>query len=141
VDAFYLEHRRRGELDSGGDGVTIWLVYSRGAALAATSPSPIVAASSPTHASSLSTAAATPHPMALRIAPRIRGPGTSLCRGVVSINVPVYQGGVNPRSHIFISYARSDGEEFARRIHERLESDENLTCWGDRLDLEGGEGF
>jgi hypothetical protein len=47
---------------------------------------------------------------------------------------------VNPRSHIFISYARSDGENFAREIHERLET-ENLTCWRDRLDLEGGENF
>ena len=48
---------------------------------------------------------------------------------------------MNPRSHIFISYARSDGEAFARQIHQRLEAQENLTCWRDRLDLEGGEGF
>ena len=49
--------------------------------------------------------------------------------------------GVNPRSHIFISYARSDGELFARQILERLTKDENLTCWCDRLDLEGGQDF
>lgn len=48
---------------------------------------------------------------------------------------------MNPRSHVFISYARSDGEEFAREIHRRLLEDENVSCWRDRLDLEGGEGF
>ena len=47
---------------------------------------------------------------------------------------------MNPRSHIFISYARLDGEEVARTIHQRLES-EHLTCWRDRLDLTGGEEF
>ena len=52
-----------------------------------------------------------------------------------------YKRVVNPRSHIFISYARSDGELFARQIHKRLTDEENLTCWRDRLDLEGGEGF
>jgi hypothetical protein len=54
----------------------------------------------------------------------------------VAVNRPV-----TPRSHVFISYARSDGEAFARDIHERLEGEEDLTCWRDRLDLEGGENF
>jgi|SRR5687768_1906337 len=48
---------------------------------------------------------------------------------------------MNPRSHIFISYARSDGERFAREIQQRLEIEENLTSWRDLLDLEGGEDF
>ena len=48
---------------------------------------------------------------------------------------------MNPRSYVFISYARSDGEQFAREIQERLEEKENLSCWRDRLDLEGGEDF
>ena len=47
---------------------------------------------------------------------------------------------MNPRSHVFISYARSDGEEFARTIAQRLEG-EHVSCWRDRLDLTGGEAF
>ena len=50
------------------------------------------------------------------------------------------EGSNGPRQHIFISYARSDGELFARQLHERLEK-EHLPCWRDRLDLEGGVDF
>src|SRR5262249_54190245 len=46
-----------------------------------------------------------------------------------------------PNSYVLISYARSDGEAFARQVHERLEGEHNLTCWRDRLDLEGGADF
>jgi TIR domain len=48
---------------------------------------------------------------------------------------------MNPRSHVFVSYARSDGEGFAREVHRRLEDEAGLSCWRDRLDLEGGEDF
>jgi hypothetical protein len=51
-----------------------------------------------------------------------------------------HKGCESPLSY-FHSYARSDGELFARQILERLTKAENLTCWCDRLDLEGGQDF
>ncbi|MGH9940590.1 MAG: TIR domain-containing protein, partial [Blastocatellia bacterium] len=42
-----------------------------------------------------------------------------------------------PRSGVFISYARSDGEAFARRLRERLEK-QDIKAWMDRIGLEGG---
>src|SRR5215213_256795 len=41
------------------------------------------------------------------------------------------------RSGVFISYARSDGEEFADRLRQRLES-EGIPLWQDRVGMEGG---
>jgi len=41
------------------------------------------------------------------------------------------------RSGVFISYARADGEAFARRLRERLE-EQNIEAWMDRVGLEGG---
>jgi WD40 repeat protein len=41
------------------------------------------------------------------------------------------------RRGVFISYARTDGEEFARRLREHLEA-ENIRLWQDRVALEGG---
>src|SRR5919206_2972064 len=41
------------------------------------------------------------------------------------------------RGGVFISYARSDGEEFAVRLRERLET-EGVRLWQDRVALEGG---
>ena len=41
------------------------------------------------------------------------------------------------RSGVFISYARSDGEEFANLLRERLEG-ENIPTWQDRVRMEGG---
>jgi len=38
---------------------------------------------------------------------------------------------------VFISYARSDGEEFAHRLRKRLEQ-ENIPLWQDRVGMEGG---
>jgi len=40
-------------------------------------------------------------------------------------------------SGVFISYARSDGEEFANRLRQRLESEE-IPLWQDRVGMEGG---
>lgn len=43
------------------------------------------------------------------------------------------------RSGVFISYARSDGEEFANLLCRRLESeDEHISFWMDRSGMEGG---
>jgi WD40 repeat protein len=42
-----------------------------------------------------------------------------------------------PRQGVFISYARSDGEAFARRLRQRLE-DEKIKLWQDRAGMEGG---
>jgi WD40 repeat protein len=44
--------------------------------------------------------------------------------------------GGSPR--VFISYARSDGEEYARNLHTRLEK-EGIPCWMDRFGMEGGK--
>jgi len=38
---------------------------------------------------------------------------------------------------VFLSYARSDGEEFARQLRARLEKD-NIPLWQDRIGMEGG---
>ncbi len=42
-----------------------------------------------------------------------------------------------PRSGVFISYARSDGEAFAHRLRQQLEK-QNITLWQDRVGMEGG---
>jgi len=51
------------------------------------------------------------------------------------------RGGVlNPqrgRASVFLSYARSDGEAFARRLRDRLEA-EGIALWRDREGMEGG---
>ncbi|HET6975811.1 MAG TPA: TIR domain-containing protein [Pyrinomonadaceae bacterium] len=41
------------------------------------------------------------------------------------------------RNGVFISYTRSDGEEFANRLRGRLET-ENIPLWQDRVCMEGG---
>jgi hypothetical protein len=41
------------------------------------------------------------------------------------------------RASVFLSYARSDGEAFARRLRERLEA-EGIALWRDREGMEGG---
>src|SRR5438046_8250339 len=43
--------------------------------------------------------------------------------------------GVAPR--VFISYARSDGEQFATRLRKRLEA-KHIPLWQDRVGMEGG---
>ena len=46
----------------------------------------------------------------------------------------------NPR--VFISYARQDGEEFAKALHQRIKRDEpEIKLWQDRTELEGGVGW
>jgi WD40 repeat protein len=40
---------------------------------------------------------------------------------------------------IFISYARSDGEEFARNLRRRLIEEYHLAIWQDRTSMEGGK--
>ena len=44
--------------------------------------------------------------------------------------------GREPR--VFLSYARSDGEQFAAELRERLEA-EDIPLWQDRVGLEGGK--
>src|SRR5689334_6885628 len=41
------------------------------------------------------------------------------------------------RSGVFISYARSDGSEFAHRLRQQLEQ-QNIKLWQDRVGMEGG---
>src|SRR5688500_10147904 len=41
------------------------------------------------------------------------------------------------RSGVFISYARSDGEAFARRRRQQLDK-QNIRLWQERVGLEGG---
>ena len=41
------------------------------------------------------------------------------------------------KSGIFLSYARSDGEDFAREVRTRLEG-EQFSLWQDRVSMEGG---
>lgn len=48
-----------------------------------------------------------------------------------------YSRSTQARSGVFISYARSDGEEFANLLRERLEG-ENIPTWQDRVRMEGG---
>ena len=43
--------------------------------------------------------------------------------------------GVVPR--VFISYARSDGEQFATQLRKRLEA-KHIPLWHDRVGMEGG---
>src|SRR4051794_14165366 len=43
---------------------------------------------------------------------------------------------------IFLSYARKDGEPFARGLRERLETEEpSITLWQDLVKMEGGVGW
>src|SRR6266496_245789 len=44
--------------------------------------------------------------------------------------------GVAPR--VFLSYARSDGEQFATQLRQRLEA-EHIPLWQDRVGMEGGK--
>jgi WD40 repeat protein len=44
--------------------------------------------------------------------------------------------GITPR--VFLSYARSDGEQFATQLRQRLEA-EHIPLWQDRVGLEGGK--
>ena len=44
--------------------------------------------------------------------------------------------GIEPR--VFISYARSDGEQFATELRQRLEA-EHIPLWQDRIGMEGGK--
>jgi hypothetical protein len=41
--------------------------------------------------------------------------------------------------HIFISYARSDGERVATQLRRRLSEEHGFSLWRDRADLEGGK--
>jgi hypothetical protein len=41
------------------------------------------------------------------------------------------------QSRVFLSYARADGQEFAKELRTRLES-EHIPLWQDRMSLEGG---
>src|SRR5262249_38777991 len=41
------------------------------------------------------------------------------------------------RAGVFISYARSDGSEFAHRLRHELEQ-QNIKLWQDRVGMEGG---
>lgn len=41
---------------------------------------------------------------------------------------------------IFVSYARSDGEGFARDLRERLAA-QGFSLWHDRQDMPGGRGW
>lgn len=42
--------------------------------------------------------------------------------------------------HVFISYARADGEDFATRLHDELEKS-NFLMWLDRRDIKPGENW
>lgn len=43
---------------------------------------------------------------------------------------------------VFLSYARKDGEEFARKLRERIEREQpEINLWQDRTKLEGGVGW
>ena len=46
---------------------------------------------------------------------------------------------IRQEPRIFISYARSDGKEFARKLRHRLIEEHNLSVWQDRTDMEGGK--
>ncbi len=49
---------------------------------------------------------------------------------------------LHPRPRVFISYARSDGEEFAKDLRQRLESQHpDIILWQDRTEMEGGVGW
>src|SRR6516164_4937735 len=50
--------------------------------------------------------------------------------------------GFTPKSRVFISYARKDGEDFATNLRKRLQKEEpEVTLWQDRAALEGGVGW
>jgi hypothetical protein len=43
---------------------------------------------------------------------------------------------------IFLSYARKDGEEFATRLRNRLQTEQpEIVLWQDRIEMEGGVGW
>ncbi len=43
---------------------------------------------------------------------------------------------------IFLSYARKDGEEFATRLRNRLQTEQpEIVLWQDRAEMEGGVGW
>src|ERR1700740_3209631 len=43
---------------------------------------------------------------------------------------------------IFLSYARKDGEEFATRLRNRLQTEQpEIVLWQDRTEMEGGVGW
>ena len=42
--------------------------------------------------------------------------------------------------HVFLSYARSDGEQFAAELQQRLEA-EHIPLWQDRVGMEGGRNW
>ena len=42
---------------------------------------------------------------------------------------------------IFISYARSDGEEFARNLRRRLIDEYSFSVWQDRTEIEVGKAW
>jgi WD40 repeat protein len=47
-----------------------------------------------------------------------------------------------PKPRVFISYARTDGEDFATNLRNRLEEKEpEITLWQDRAKMEGGVGW
>ncbi len=49
---------------------------------------------------------------------------------------------MNSKPRVFISYARKDGEAFALKLRQRLETEESeITLWQDRAKLEGGVGW
>ncbi|MCD4843870.1 MAG: toll/interleukin-1 receptor domain-containing protein [Methanosarcinales archaeon] len=43
--------------------------------------------------------------------------------------------------HIFISYARSDGEDFAGQLRRRLTKEYGFTVWQDRTEMQVGEAW
>ena len=47
------------------------------------------------------------------------------------------------KPRVFISYARKDGEAFARNLHKRLVKvfDAEALIWWDRAQMEGGKGW
>jgi len=40
---------------------------------------------------------------------------------------------------VFISYARSDGEQFANELNERLKSEPDIALWQDRIRMAPGD--
>ncbi len=44
------------------------------------------------------------------------------------------------KAQAFVSYARSDGEAFARELAQRLQT-EGIALWRDREDMVGGRDF
>jgi hypothetical protein len=50
--------------------------------------------------------------------------------------------GFSKKPRVFLSYARKDGEEFAKNLRKRLEEGEpEITLWQDRSGMEGGVGW